>query len=55
MLGLQRLEPLHQHIILIVGNDRRIEDIIELVVIFQFAAQAKDLFLYVHRDFLSLR
>ena len=48
VLRLQGLEPLHEHVELIVRNDRRVLDIVESAVIFQLPTELVDLGLYVH-------
>ena len=50
MLALERLKALHEHIEVIVRNDRRVINIVELAVIVDLFAELFDLLLDVHRD-----
>ena len=50
VLLLQLLEPLHEHVKFIVGNDRRILHIVKTAVVFQLPAEPVDLLLYIHDD-----
>ena len=48
VLGLDGFEPLHQHVIFIVGDHRRIIDMVHLVMIFQLPTQFVQFLLYLH-------
>ena len=48
MLRFERLEPLHQHVELIVRDHRRVVNVIELAVIVDLFSQLVDLFACVH-------
>ena len=49
VLRLKGFEPVHQHVVFIIGDDRRVVHIIELAVMFDLPAKAEDLFLCVHK------
>ena len=45
----------HEHVVIIIGYDRRIVNIVQPVVIFNFLAELFDLFFCVHAQFSMFR
>ena len=52
---LKLCKPQHEHVIIIIGYDRRIVNIVQPVVIFNFLAELFDLFFCVHAQFSMFR
>ena len=46
--GFQGFEPLHEHVVFIVGYLRRVQNIVQLVVVFKLSAEPDDFLLCVH-------